>query len=138
MVYRLWTIDLKNMIKFKDKDMQLLLGQVLRAGTVISISIVFIGGIFYLYRHGHSIANYKVFNGIPNFVQHPAGILNGILNLKGQAIIQLGIVLLIATPIMRVIFSTIGFVLEKDYIYVAISLLVLSIIFFSMMSGRAG
>jgi len=126
------------MIKFKDKDMQLLLAQVLRAGTVISISIVFIGGIFYLTRHGQSIANYKVFNGIPDFVAHPTGIIYGILNIKGQAIIQLGIILLIATPIMRVIFSAIGFVLEKDYMYVAISLLVLFIIFFSMMNGRAG
>ncbi len=126
------------MIKFKDKDMQLLLGQVLRAGTVISISIVFIGGIFYLYRHGHTIANYRVFKGIPDFVQHPEGIFNGIFTLKGQAIIQFGIVLLIATPIFRVIFSAVGFVLEKDYMYLGISLLVLSIIFISMLSGHAG
>jgi len=128
----------QNMLKFKDKDMQSLLGQVLRAGTVISISVVFIGGIIFLVRHGSSIANYKVFNGIPDFVQNPAGIMKGIFNLKGQAIIQFGIVLLIATPVVRVIFSAVGFVLEKDYMYVAISLLVLSIIFFSMMSGRAG
>jgi uncharacterized membrane protein len=126
------------MIKFKDKDMQSLLGQVLRAGTVISISIVFIGGIFYLYRHGHTIANYRVFKGIPDFVQHPEGIFNGIFTLKGQAIIQFGIVLLIATPIFRVIFSAVGFVLEKDYMYLGISLLVLSIIFISMLSGHAG
>lgn len=126
------------MIKFKDKDMQLLLGQVLRAGTVISISIVFIGGIFYLYRHGHTIADYRVFKGIPDFVQHASGIFNGIINLKGQAIIQFGIILLIATPIFRVIFSAIGFVLEKDYLYVGISLLVLLIIFMSMLSGHAG
>lgn len=118
--------------------MQSLLGQVLRAGTVISISVVFIGGMFYLTRHGQSIANYKVFNGIPDFVQSPTGIMKGIFNLKGQAIIQFGIVLLIATPIVRVIFSAVGFILEKDYMYVAISLLVLSIIFFSMMTGKAG
>jgi uncharacterized membrane protein len=126
------------MIKFKDKDMQVLLGQVLRAGTIISISIVFIGGIFYLYRHGHTIADYRVFKGIPDFVQHPEGILNGIFTLKGQAIIQFGIVLLIATPIFRVIFSAVGFVLEKDYMYLGISLLVLFIIFMSMLSGHAG
>ncbi len=126
------------MIKFKDKDMQLLLGQVLRAGTVISICVVFIGGIFYLYRHGHTIADYRVFKGIPDFVQHASGIFNGIFSLKGQAIIQFGIILLIATPIFRVIFSAIGFVLEKDYLYVGISLLVLFIIFISMLSGHAG
>jgi len=50
----------------------------------------------------------------------------------------LGIALLIATPILRVIFSAIGFVLEKDYLYLGISLVVLSIIFFSALSGHAG
>jgi uncharacterized membrane protein len=126
------------MKKFKDADMQLLLGQVLRMGTVISISIVFLGGVIYLYRHGHSIANYKTFIGIPGFVQHAGSLFYGAFTLKGQAIIQLGIILLIATPILRVIFSAIGFVLEKDYMYLAISLLVLFIIFISTISGHAG
>ncbi len=126
------------MKKFKDTDMQLLLGQVLRAGTVISISIVFFGGVLYLYRHGHSLTTYKVFKGTPGFVQQTTGLWDGVISLKGQAIIQVGILLLVATPILRVIFSAVGFMLEKDYMYVGISLLVLFIIFMSMMSGHAG
>ena len=126
------------MKRFKDTDMQLLLGQVLRAGTVISICVVFFGGIIYLSRHGQSIANYRKFNGIPDFVSNAKGLFNGALTFKGQAIIQLGIILLIATPIMRVVFSTIGFALERDYLYVGISLLVLFIICFSMINGHAG
>ena len=126
------------MNKFKDTDMQLLLGRVLRAGTVISISIVFLGGVLYLYRHGHATANYKTFTGIPNFVKHFPGIIYSALDTKGQAIIQIGIILLIATPILRVVCSAIGFVLEKDYMYVGISVLVLFIIFMSMLSGHAG
>jgi uncharacterized membrane protein len=126
------------MKKFKDRDMALLLGQVLRAGTIISITVVLFGGIIYLHRHGHATAGYNTFVGIPAFVQHFRGLVFGILNLKGQAIIQTGIILLIATPILRVVFSTIGFVLEKDYMYVGISLLVLLIIFMSMLSGHAG
>ena len=124
--------------KFKDTDMQSLLGHVLRAGTVISITIVFFGGILYLYRHGHSIANYKDFKGTPDFVHQAASLFSGAFSLKGQAIIQLGIILLIATPIVRVTFSAIGFVFEKDYLYVGISLLVLLIIFISTLSGHAG
>jgi len=89
-------------------------------------------------RHGHSISDYRKFNGIPVFVRNPSGIFHGILAFKGQAIIQFGIVLLIATPILRIIFSAIGFVFEKDYMYLGISLLVLGIIFVSMMSGHAG
>jgi uncharacterized membrane protein len=123
------------MKKFKDTDMQLLLGQVLRAGTVISISIVFFGGVLYLYRHGHSTADYRVFKGTPNFVHQAKGLFQGMASLKGQAIIQIGIMLLIATPILRVIFSAVGFMLEKDYLYLGISLLVLLIIIASMLSG---
>ncbi len=123
---------------FKDKDMQLLLGQVLRAGTVVSVSVVIIGGVFFILRHGSTISNYSTFRGIPDFIKTPSGIINGVLSFKGQAIIQLGIAFLIATPILRVIFSAIGFVIEKDYLYVGISLLVLCIILASAISGHAG
>ncbi|WP_295797524.1 DUF1634 domain-containing protein [Mucilaginibacter sp.] len=122
-------------MKFKDTDIQSLIGKVLCGGMIVSMSIVFFGGIFYVVRHGHSIPDYKTFTGIPSFM---GSLIVAATNLKGQAIIQLGIVLLIATPILRVICSTIGFVLEKDYLYVGISLLVLLIIFASMMGGRVG
>jgi len=125
-------------MKFKDTDIQSLIGKVLRTGMIVSMSIVIFGGIFYVVRHGHSIPDYKKFNGIPAFMQHAGSLVVAATNFKGQAIIQLGIVLLIATPILRVICSTIGFALEKDYMYVGISLLVLLIIFSSMMGGRVG
>jgi uncharacterized membrane protein len=129
-----------SMIKnsFKDKDMQAVIGWVLRAGVFISMIIVFIGGVIYLYRHGHIIANYHQFKGVPDFVHSARGIINGIINLRGRAIIQAGIILLIATPIIRVIFSAIGFILEKDYLYTAITFIVLLVIIISALSGRAG
>lgn len=125
------------MKKIKDTDLQSLLGHVLRAGTIVSITIVFFGGVIYLNRHGHSIADYKVFHGTPAFIHEASGLFEGIMQLRGQAIIQTGIILLIATPVLRVIFSAIGFVLEKDYLYVGISLLVLLIILASTLSGHA-
>jgi len=123
---------------FKDTDMQTVIGWVLRIGVIVSISVVFVGGIIFLYRHGHEVANHKQFKGIAAFIRTPAGILNGIITIRGQAIIQFGIILLIATPVLRVIFSAIGFVLEKDYLYIGISVLVLCIIFASMLNGHAG
>jgi len=122
---------------FKDKDMQTIIGWVLRLGVMISMSVVFVGGVIYLMRHGHSIADYTTFTGVPDFV-HPAGIIDGILHFRGRAIIQAGIVLLIATPIVRVICSVVGFVVEKDRLYTIIALIVLAIIFISMLSGHAG
>lgn len=125
-------------ISFKDTDMQVVIGWVLRIGVIVSISIVFFGGIIFLYRHGHEIADHKKFTGIPDFIRTPGGIIDSIFAFRGQAIIQFGIILLIATPILRVIFSAIGFVLEKDRLYVFISLLVLLIIFISTLSGHVG
>jgi uncharacterized membrane protein len=126
------------MKKFKDADMQVIIGWVLRLGVLISITIVFLGGIIYLWRHGHMLTHYAIFKGVPVFLQTPGGVINGIFNFRGQAIIQAGIILLIATPVMRVIFSAIGFIMEKDYLYMGITLLVLAIIFISMLSGHAG
>ncbi len=123
---------------FKEKDMQSIIGWILRAGVFISMAIVFLGGILYIYRHGHTTADYHTFKGVPDFVHNASGIINGIFTFRGRAIIQAGIILLIATPVIRVIFSAIGFVLEKDYLYVGITLIVLLIIFSSMLSGHAG
>ena len=126
------------MNNFKDKDMQLVIGWILRVGVVISMTIVFIGGVFYLYRHGHSIPQYHTFKSVPFFVQNASGLINGVFTLKGQAIIQLGILLLIITPILRVAFSIIGFIIEKDYLYTFITIVVLLIIMASMFTGQAG
>jgi uncharacterized membrane protein len=123
---------------FKDKDMQVIIGWILRAGVAISMLIVFIGGVFFVYRHGSSIPDYHVFRGVPWFIHDTGGIINATLNFRGQAIIQLGIILLIATPVIRVAFSAIGFIIEKDYLYTAITLIVLLIIVGSMLSGHAG
>jgi len=122
---------------FKDKDMQVIIGWVLRLGVIVSMAVVFFGGALYLYRHGHSITDYSVFKGVPDFV-NPSGIINGILAFRGRAIIQAGIILLVATPVLRILCSAIGFILEKDWLYTAITILVLLIIFISMLTGHAG
>ena len=122
---------------FKDTDMQTIIGWVLRLGVIVSMAIVLFGGVVYIYRHGHSPADYSAFKGVPDFVS-PAGIINGILSFRGRAIIQAGIILLIATPVLRVICSAVGFILEKDGLYTLIALTVLLIILISMLSGHVG
>jgi uncharacterized membrane protein len=126
------------MKKISDLDIQQTIGWVLRLGVIISMAIVFIGGCFYWYRHSGETASYSKFVGVPDFVHSPLGIWHGILTLRGRAIIQAGIILLIATPVIRVLFSMIGFLLEKDWLYTGISLLVLGIIIASALTGHAG
>ncbi|WP_374951265.1 DUF1634 domain-containing protein [Mucilaginibacter sp.] len=123
---------------FKDKDMQVVIGWVLRLGVFVSMAIVLMGGILYLYRHGHATTDYSTFKGVPDFVQTLPGIIHGIATLRGRAIIQAGIILLIATPVVRVAFSAVGFILEKDRLYTVITFIVLLIIIISALSGHAG
>jgi uncharacterized membrane protein len=126
------------MNKFKDTDMQAVIGWILRAGVLVSMSVIFIGGVIYLYRHGQTHVDYSKFVGVPDFVNNPGGIVHGVFTLRGRAIIQAGVILLIATPVIRVVFSAIGFIMEKDYLYTGITIIVLFIILASMISGHAG
>ncbi|NIG55595.1 DUF1634 domain-containing protein [Chitinophaga sp. Cy-1792] len=120
----------------KDKDLQLIIGKLLRYGVWSSMAIAIIGGILYLINHGQEIVHY------PTFVEQDRGILEVLGGMfsdlaagKGMALILLGIMLLFATPILRVIFSLIGFILEKDKMYVIITLIVLMIIGVSIHGG---
>ena len=118
--------------------MQLIIGWILRGGVAVSMAIVIIGGFFFISRHGHSVADFRGFKGVPDFISSPKKVFESALQLKGQAIIQLGIALLIATPILRVVFAAIGFILEKDHLYTLISIIVLLVIIISMITGRIG
>ncbi|MBS1532168.1 MAG: DUF1634 domain-containing protein [Bacteroidetes bacterium] len=123
---------------FRDADMQLIIGWILRTGVIASMAIVAIGGIFFVYRHGHTVPDYRTFTRVPGALRNPKGVFEGVFDLRGQAIIQAGILLLIATPVIRVIFSAIGFMLERDRLYTFISLLVLLIIVVSSITGHIG
>jgi uncharacterized membrane protein len=122
-------------IKVTDYDMQQLIGRVLRYGVLVSGIVAIIGGIWYLYQHGSGTPHYTVFNGEPAGYTSLTGILKGLGEGSAKEIIQLGVVILIATPILRIGFSLLAFILEKDKLYVLITVIVLSIILFSMFGG---
>jgi uncharacterized membrane protein len=94
-----------------------------------------IGGIIYVIRHGSTIADYRTFRGELSPLRTLAGILQGALQLSGRGIIQFGLLLLIATPVARVIFSAIAFALERDHLYVAFTLAVLAVLTYSLLGA---
>lgn len=123
---------------WQDKDVEAALGNLLRWGVILSSVIVLIGGIIYLWRNGTSIPDYHSFHGLLLPFHSLTDVIKGIANGKGQAIIQLGVVLLIATPIARIAFSIVGFIKEKDRLYILIASIVLAIIITSLLLGIKG
>ena len=122
--------------KFGEKDFQTLIGNLLRYGVWISLSIAFIGGIIYLMNHGNQLEDYSVFNEKDtNIFKVIANIYQGVIVGKGESIIFLGILLLFLTPILRLFISLFVFFLEKDYMYFGITLIVILIIGLSIFFG---
>ncbi len=121
--------------KMNDKDMQVVVGTLLRAGVIISMVIVLIGGVVYLFGHSGQSVDYKVFTPELASFSSVASIFKGLGSLRGDAIIQFGILLLIFTPIARVILAIVSFFMERDYLYVLIGLIILLIISLSLSGG---
>ncbi len=117
---------------FADKDIQIILGTLLRVGVIASIAVVFIGGLIYLFSNHSNVVDYAKFNPGRSGLSSIGAILVGLAARDGAAIIQLGAVLLIFTPIARVVFSIFSFLIERDYLYVLIGLMVLSVILYSL------
>jgi uncharacterized membrane protein len=98
----------------------------------LSATVVLLGAIIYLVRHGFEPANYRVFHGEPNELKSVHGIVRFAFHLHGRGFIQLGLLLLIATPVARVIFSVFGFARERDRMYVGFTLIVLVVLLYSL------
>ena len=115
-----------------DYRIEIIVGHLLRTGVILAASVVLIGAMLYLWRHGHEVPNYSAFHGEPESLKSPVEIFRGVMHLSARAIIQLGLLLLIATPVARVIFSAIAFAIERDGMYVVITLIVLAVLLFSL------
>jgi uncharacterized membrane protein len=117
---------------WNDERMRFIMGTLLRAGVLIAAFLVILGGILFFIQHPSETYNFTSFKGEPDRLKHVGQILREALQFKSRAVIQLGLLVLIATPVARVIFSLIGFLFEKDWIYVAITSLVLCILCYSI------
>ncbi|MFN8255634.1 MAG: DUF1634 domain-containing protein [Bacteroidales bacterium] len=117
---------------WNDQQMRTIMGLLLRTGVLSSALLVVLGGILFFFQHPAETFNYSDFQGEPARLTHLKTILGQAFNFHSRAIIQLGLILLIATPVMRVIFSFFGFIFEKDWVYTIITSIVLIILFYSL------
>ena len=122
--------------RWTDQTVEAWIGNLLRAGVTLSAAVVLFGACVYLVRHGHELPHYRVFVGTPKELRTVSGIWRNVLAFKGQGLIQLGLLILIATPVARVAFSVVAFAIERDRLYVVVTLLVLAVLTYSLMGGR--
>jgi len=112
--------------------MDAIIGSLLRTGVTLAAALVLIGGLIYLFRHGAEPPSYAVFRGEPADLRTITGIFHDVRSLRGRGIIQLGLLVLIATPVARVAFLVYAFARQRDMLYTAVALIVLALLAFSL------
>ncbi len=127
-----------NTHKVTDVGIERMVSVLLRTGVIISGAVVLGGGILYLLRHGHDHVDYHVFHAQAAVDSLLDQIIKGAIALRSRSIIQLGMLLLIATPVARVGCSLVGFAFERDRTYVIITAIVLAVLLFSLVHGAIG
>jgi uncharacterized membrane protein len=117
-----------------DERVEEIISKLLRIGVTASALIVLWGGLLYLIRDGRQpTPDLRQFK--PEKLCNPIRIVNEAAALRPLGLIMFGLLLLVATPVARVIFSVAAFALQRDYLYVFFTLLVLTILLYSLFSG---
>jgi uncharacterized membrane protein len=120
------------MSKPTDHDLDLSVAGMLRFGVTLAACVVLAGGVLYLKHPWRPIPDYSHFHAASESLRSFGGVFNGALHLEPRHIIQLGLLVLIATPFVRVVYCVWGFARQRDRLYVAISATVLAVLLYSL------
>src|SRR5262249_17856067 len=115
-----------------DERVEQAMGNLLRAGVLLAAGVVLLGAALYLLRHGGEPTDYKVVRGQPAAVRSPVGVILDALDGRARGLIQLGLLLLVATPVARVAFAAYAFARQRDHTYVVLTLIVLAVLLYSL------
>jgi uncharacterized membrane protein len=106
--------------------MALVLSRLLTACVIIAATLSIAGVTIYLFRHRGERTSWGTFEPAPPELRGVASIVRGALGGDASSLLQLAVVALVATPALRVLGALVFFILKKDRIYTAISLIVLA------------
>jgi uncharacterized membrane protein len=117
-----------NESKWNDYRIEQIIGVLLRVGVSVSAALVFVAGIAYLWQNHGVRVDYHQFRGETAALTGISGVLRGAAAFDSLALMQLGLLVLIATPVARVLFAAFAFALERDWMYVVVSLIVFAVL----------
>lgn len=115
--------------------MEQVIGRLLQFGVLVAAAVVLLGAVPFLIAHGGATADFREFRAGPSALRSVPGIIRGALALDSRAVLQLGLVLLIATPVARVALTLAAFLLQRDRLYVGMTTVVLALLLYSLLLG---
>ena len=118
-----------------DRKVELLIGRMLQAGVLVSATVVLAGLALMLARGAAPPERFEIFRGTASPLRSLTGIARGARALDGAAVAQLGLVLLVATPVARVALTLVAFLRQRDRLYVALTTVVLALLLYGLLVG---
>lgn len=119
-------------MRLTDEKLEIFIGRGLQIGVLLAAAVVLAGGILYLVHASGPRPDYSHFKGVAEALRTPSGMWHGMLHGDAGSVIQLGLLILIATPVARVIFAAGGFLLERDRLYFWVSATVFAVLMYSL------
>ena len=122
------------------RRVEILISNLLRTGVIASLAIVIFGTVFSFVHHPDYLSSATSLRTLksPEAVPHTLSqVIEGVRHGRGQAIVLVGLLLLIATPVVRVAVSILAFVYQHDRTFTLITTLVLALLLLSFVLGKA-
>jgi uncharacterized membrane protein len=120
---------------------ELLISTLLRSGVIISLVLVVVGTALSFTHHPEYVSSAAELQNLTQpgaaFPRTFSAVVTGVRDLRGRAIVMLGLLFLIATPVLRVAVSVFAFIYQGDRMFVLITLTVLSLLLLSFVLGTA-
>ncbi len=136
MVLREKPAEPRNEDHFDDRRMETIMGRLLQVGVLLASFVMLVGGLLYVRAHHEGVTDYRVFKSEPQALRHVGGVMGGVATGDPAAIIQFAVLLLIATPVARVVFALIAFGIERDKLYIGVSSLVLAVLLYGFFRSQ--
>jgi uncharacterized membrane protein len=123
------------------RRVELLISNLLRSGVSVSLVLIVVGTIISFTRHPEYLSSAAELQRLTQpgaaFPHTLPDVVAGIRALRGRAIVTLGLLLLIATPVVRVAVSIFAFIYQGDRIFILITTVVLCLLLLSFVLGKA-
>jgi uncharacterized membrane protein len=119
---------------------ELLISRLLLGGVIVSKTLILIGVLLMFIHHPAYLKSAADLQRLTRpgaaFPTTVAEVAQGVIVGRGQAVVALGLMLLILTPILRVAVCIVGFALQRDRAFALISTLVLVVLLISFLLGK--
>jgi uncharacterized membrane protein len=127
----------------RDPDMrrlELLISRLLRVGVMASVALIVVGTIVTFAQHPDYLSSSEVLDCAvgpgATFPHELDALLASTYQMRGEALVTLGLLVLMATPVMRVAVSVVAFTHQRDRTYALITAAVLCLLLLSLVLGR--